>query len=74
MCVSSGGVDLTFCHLLYKDLSAGLEGLLLSSFLHLLYLVTPYELVPQCSPNWMIYLRQVCRRSGIGALLSAPVC
>ncbi|XP_036070421.1 helicase POLQ-like isoform X2 [Oryzias melastigma] len=53
-----GGVDLTVCHLLYKDLRGGLDGLLLSSFLHLLYLVTPYDLLPQCSPNWMIFLRQ----------------
>lgn len=62
--LSSGGVDLTVCHLLYKDLRGGLDGLLLSSFLHLLYLVTPYDLLPQCSPNWMIFLRQVRRRRG----------
>uniref|UniRef100_A0A3P9HEG6 Helicase POLQ-like n=1 Tax=Oryzias latipes TaxID=8090 RepID=A0A3P9HEG6_ORYLA len=68
-----GGVDLTFCHLLYKDLSAGLEGLLLSSFLHLLYLVTPYELVPQCSPNWMIYLRQFTSLSAAEQKMSAAI-
>lgn len=61
MCVvsSSGSVDLTHCSVLYDDLSKGLEGLLLNSYLHLVYLVTPYELIPQCNPDWMIYFRQV---------------
>lgn len=52
-------MDLTYCDVLYKDLSRGLEGLLLNSYLHLVYLVTPYELVPQCKPDWMIFFRQV---------------
>uniref|UniRef100_A0A673JNT6 Helicase POLQ-like n=1 Tax=Sinocyclocheilus rhinocerous TaxID=307959 RepID=A0A673JNT6_9TELE len=53
-----GSVDLSCCDLLYRDLSKGLEGLLLNSFLHLVYLVTPYDMVHQCKPDWMIYFRQ----------------
>lgn len=56
---SSGSVDLTYSEALYKDLSKGLEGLLLNSYLHLVYLVTPYDMISQCKPDWMIYFRQV---------------
>uniref|UniRef100_A0A672IE72 Helicase POLQ-like n=1 Tax=Salarias fasciatus TaxID=181472 RepID=A0A672IE72_SALFA len=54
-----GSVDVSHSAVLYGDLSRGLDGLLLSSYLHLLYLVTPYELLAQCRPDWMVYLRQV---------------
>lgn len=54
-----GSVDLSYCDVLYRDLSKGLEGLLLNSFLHLVYLVTPYDMVSQCKPDWMIYFTQV---------------
>lgn len=57
--LSSGSVDLRYSEVLYKDLSKGLEGLLLNSFLHLVYLVTPYEIVSQIKPDWMIYFSQV---------------
>ncbi|KAK2887923.1 hypothetical protein Q8A73_019371 [Channa argus] len=40
-----------------KDLSRGLEGLLLNSYLHLLYLVTCYDLISQCESDWMPSLR-----------------
>ncbi|XP_015195310.1 helicase POLQ-like isoform X2 [Lepisosteus oculatus] len=53
-----GSVDLTYCDVLYRDLSRGLEGLMLNSLLHLIYLVTPYEMVMQCKPDWMMYFRQ----------------
>uniref|UniRef100_A0AAY4BS38 Helicase POLQ-like n=1 Tax=Denticeps clupeoides TaxID=299321 RepID=A0AAY4BS38_9TELE len=53
-----GSVDLTYSNVLYRDLSKGLEGLLLNSFLHLVYLVTPYDMVPHCKPDWMIYYTQ----------------
>ncbi|XP_056587206.1 helicase POLQ-like isoform X2 [Triplophysa dalaica] len=57
-----GSVDLSYCDLLYRDLSKGLEGLLLNSFLHLVYLVTPYDMVHQCKPDWMIYFSlQICQ-------------
>ncbi|NXO03964.1 HELQ Helicase, partial [Rhinopomastus cyanomelas] len=53
-----GSIDLAYCNLLYRELRKGLEGLVLESTLHLLYLVTPYEMTSNCSPDWMIYLRQ----------------
>nr|XP_057912131.1 helicase POLQ-like isoform X2 [Doryrhamphus excisus] len=59
-----GSVDLSHSQVLYQDLSTGLEGLLLSSYLHLLYLVTPYDMALQCTPDWMTFYAQM-------ALLSA---
>ncbi|XP_074084685.1 helicase POLQ-like isoform X2 [Macrotis lagotis] len=53
-----GTLDLAYCGILYKDLKKGLEGLVLESYLHLIYLTTPYDMVSQCKPDWMIYLRQ----------------
>ncbi|XP_073493208.1 helicase POLQ-like [Phyllobates terribilis] len=53
-----GSIDLSYCDVLYSDLRKGLEGLVLQSHLHLLYLVTPYDMVTQCSPDWMVYFRQ----------------
>ncbi|XP_051794475.1 helicase POLQ-like [Acanthochromis polyacanthus] len=68
-----GSVDLTLSNVLYKDLSEGLEGLLLNSFLHLVYLVTPYDLVPQCRPDWMVYFRQFTLLSAAEQKMSAAV-
>lgn len=56
---STGSVDLSYSDVLYKDLSIGLDGLLLNSYLHLVYLVTPYDIISQCKPDWMTYFRQV---------------
>ncbi|ELW63893.1 Helicase POLQ-like protein [Tupaia chinensis] len=53
-----GTIDLAYCDTLYKDLKKGLEGLVLENLLHLVYLTTPYDLVSQCVPDWMIYFRQ----------------
>ncbi|XP_009702653.1 PREDICTED: helicase POLQ-like, partial [Cariama cristata] len=53
-----GSIDLAYCNLLYRELKKGLEGLILESNLHLLYLATPYDMTSNCSPDWMIYLRQ----------------
>ncbi|KAK2490045.1 hypothetical protein MC885_008714 [Smutsia gigantea] len=53
-----GTIDLAYCDILYRDLKKGLEGLVLESFLHLIYLTTPYEMASQCHPDWMIYFRQ----------------
>ncbi|XP_071328198.1 helicase POLQ-like isoform X2 [Trachinotus anak] len=68
-----GSVDLTHSDLLYRDLSRGLEGLLLNSYLHLVYLVTPYDMVSQCKPDWMIYLRQFTLLSAAEQRMSAAV-
>ncbi|NXU88532.1 HELQ Helicase, partial [Xiphorhynchus elegans] len=53
-----GSIDLAYCNLLYRELKKGLEGLVLESSLHLLYLATPYDMTSRCSPDWMLYLRQ----------------
>uniref|UniRef100_H0XAQ0 Helicase, POLQ like n=1 Tax=Otolemur garnettii TaxID=30611 RepID=H0XAQ0_OTOGA len=58
-----GSIDLAYCNILYRDLKKGLEGLVLESLLHLIYLTTPYDLVAQCEPNWMIYFRQFSQLS-----------
>ncbi|XP_061439126.1 helicase POLQ-like isoform X3 [Rhineura floridana] len=60
-----GSVDLAYCDMLYADLKKGLEGLILESYLHLLYLTTPYDMIPQCSPNWMIYFKQYSQLSPV---------
>ncbi|XP_042365153.1 helicase POLQ-like isoform X2 [Plectropomus leopardus] len=68
-----GSVDLTYSDLLYSDLCKGLEGLLLNSHLHLLYLVTPYDMIAQCKPDWMLYLRQFTLLSAAEQKMSAAV-
>ncbi|KAG5835179.1 hypothetical protein ANANG_G00269390 [Anguilla anguilla] len=68
-----GSIDLTYSDLLYKDLSKGLECLMLDSFLHLVYLVTPYDMVSQCKPDWMIYFRQFSILSAAEQKMSAAV-
>ena len=54
-----GTIDLAYCNILYRDLKKGLEGLVLESLLHLIYLTTPYDMASCCDPDWMIYFRQV---------------
>lgn len=39
-----GHIELDVVHQLYTDLSVGLKTMVLSNYLHLLYLCTPYEL------------------------------
>ncbi|XP_022623138.1 helicase POLQ-like isoform X1 [Seriola dumerili] len=68
-----GSVDLTYSDLLYRDLCRGLEGLLLNSYLHLVYLVTPYDMISQVKPDWMIYFRQFTLLSAAEQRMSAAV-
>ncbi|XP_070780569.1 helicase POLQ-like [Enoplosus armatus] len=68
-----GSVDLTYSDMLYKDLSEGLEGLLLNSYLHLVYLVTPYDMISQCKPDWMMFFRQFTLLSAAEQKMSAAV-
>ncbi|XP_070706677.1 helicase POLQ-like isoform X2 [Pempheris klunzingeri] len=68
-----GSVDLTHSGVLYDDLSRGLEALLLNSFLHLLYLVTPYDLVSQCKPDWMTFFTQFSLLSAAEQKMSTAV-
>ncbi|XP_029371370.1 helicase POLQ-like isoform X2 [Echeneis naucrates] len=68
-----GSVDLAYSDLLYRDLSRGLEGLQLNSFLHLVYLVTPYDLIAQCKPDWRIFFTQFTLLSVAEQSVSAAV-
>lgn len=55
-----GNVDLDCIHQLYSDLKSGLKCLVLSNYLHLLYLCTPYELVNSLNNvDLDIYLNKV---------------
>ncbi|KAK5900261.1 hypothetical protein CgunFtcFv8_025232 [Champsocephalus gunnari] len=68
-----GSVDLLYSSVLYRDLSKGLEGLMLNSFLHLLYLVTPYAMTRQVKPDWMLYYTQFTLLSAAEQKMSAAV-
>ncbi|XP_034047739.1 helicase POLQ-like [Thalassophryne amazonica] len=68
-----GSVDLTYSDMLYRDLDRGLEGLLLNSYLHLVYLVTPYDMISQCKPDWMIYFHQITALSAAEQKMCASV-
>lgn len=57
--LSSGSIDLESGGCLYNHLKQGEQSLVLANYLHLLYLVTPYDLAQDVSPSWMIYLQQV---------------
>ncbi|KAK7473467.1 hypothetical protein BaRGS_00035296 [Batillaria attramentaria] len=54
-----GSVDLECGARLYEDLQKGEQSLVVANYLHLLYLVTPYDLAADLSPPWMIYLQQL---------------
>nr|XP_060635284.1 helicase POLQ-like [Anolis sagrei ordinatus] len=60
-----GSVDLAHCNALYGDLKKGLEGLILESCLHLLYLTTPYEMTSQCTPDWIVYFKEYSQLSPV---------
>ena len=56
----SGSIDIDLCASIYTDLKQACDrGLILANTLHLLYLVTPYDLVASSNPNWVIYDRLV---------------
>ncbi|XP_041435681.1 helicase POLQ-like isoform X3 [Xenopus laevis] len=68
-----GSIDLACFDLLYSDLKKGLEGLVLESFLHLLYLVIPYDCVGKFNPDWMVYFRQYSLLSPVEQKVAASV-
>ena len=60
MAAIKGNVDLDNVHQLYADLKIGLKSMVLSNYLHLLYLCTPYELVnSMINIDFDIYARKV---------------
>lgn len=50
-----GCMQLSYAHMLYRDLVQAQSGLVLLSCLHLLYLVTPYDFTGQIKPNSAVY-------------------
>ncbi|XP_035673236.1 helicase POLQ-like [Branchiostoma floridae] len=54
-----GPIDIKYCTQLYQDLCKAQEALVVENSLHMLYLVTPYDMVGSVRPNWMIYFRQL---------------
>ncbi|KAK7109405.1 helicase POLQ-like [Littorina saxatilis] len=54
-----GSVDIESGSRLYQDLLQGEESLVVSNYLHLLYLVTPYDLAKDITPSWMTYMQEV---------------
>ena len=60
MAAIKGGVDLDFTQQLFSDLQLGLTTMVLSNYLHLLYLCTPYELVDSLTTvDYDTYARKV---------------
>ncbi|KAK6494469.1 helicase POLQ-like isoform X1 [Huso huso] len=68
-----GSIDLSYCDVLYSDLKRGLGGLVLDSILHLIYLVTPYDMVAHCKPDWMIYFRQFTQLTAVEQNMASMV-
>lgn len=55
-----GSIDVDCGTKLYGDLSSAQQSIVLANYLHLLYLVTPYDMVAVAqTPRWMTYLREV---------------
>ncbi|KAH3855655.1 hypothetical protein DPMN_098225 [Dreissena polymorpha] len=71
-----GPIDPDFASMLYNDLTKAEESIVLSTHLHLLYLVTPYDLAKDASPNWFIYLSQFSTLSAsemkVASLIGVP--
>ncbi|XP_012938554.1 helicase POLQ-like isoform X2 [Aplysia californica] len=68
-----GAVNHTYSSQLYNDLKQAEESLNLSTHLHLLYLVTPYDAARDVSPDWNIYLNQFCKLSEMELKAAAAV-
>ena len=55
-----GSIDVDCGTKLYGDLSSAQQSIVLANYLHLLYLVTPYDMVGVVqTPRWMTYLCEV---------------
>jgi len=59
MCFDAvGSIDVDCGWRLYNDLVKAQQSLVVANHLHLLFLSTPYDLVADIKPNWMIYLHE----------------
>lgn len=68
-----GSVNLDWSARLYSDLHQGEESLVLSSHLHLLYLVTPYDMVSMVSPSWIIYFQEMSTLNPVELKMAALI-
>ncbi|GFR71635.1 helicase POLQ-like protein, partial [Elysia marginata] len=68
-----GSLDHTFSGQLYEDLKASESSLNLSTYLHLLYLVTPYDTALDVTPSWDIYFKKFCSLSETEAKVANAV-
>ena len=58
-CNPTGCLPVNQAHLVYRDLLHAQQNLILSTNLHLLFLVTPPDLTTTIQPNWMVYFDTV---------------
>lgn len=55
-----GCIDVSIASQVYNDLMVSLDYMVLSTDLHLLYLVVPHEMIDAIVPNWPVYFEMVC--------------
>lgn len=55
MIIISGCIDLETAYVLYGDLKTAQKHLMLANDLHILYLVTPYDVANQLKPVGTVY-------------------
>ncbi|XP_053406623.1 helicase POLQ-like [Mercenaria mercenaria] len=71
-----GPIDPDYAEMLYKDLKKAEEPLVISNHLHLLYLVTPYDVVKDITPSWFIYFNQMSHLNSselkVASLIGVP--
>ena len=54
-----GTVDVEISTPLYKDLCLAQQALCVQNYLHLIYLISPYELLSQVKPDWSLLFHLV---------------
>ncbi|XP_014782396.1 helicase POLQ-like [Octopus bimaculoides] len=57
--VYKGSIDIDISDKLYNDLKKSTEMLVVSNYLHMLALTTPYDIVSTVTPSWIIYFKQL---------------
>ncbi|RUS81301.1 hypothetical protein EGW08_010943 [Elysia chlorotica] len=68
-----GPVDHMYSGQLYRDLKASESSLNLSTYLHLLYLVTPYDTALDIKPAFDIYFKKYCSLSETETKVAAAI-
>ncbi len=54
-----GCIDVSIAADIYSDLTQALDSIVLSSDLHLLYLIVPRDMMSSIQPNWTAYFEIV---------------